>query len=85
MNVAFGFLSVLLGYLCQSAPIRHRFAQYRSDQGLATLLHAIREFIAIRRFTQRPEADGMTDAAAPEANDPEQRLQELVAQLQAVA
>ena len=85
MNVAFGFLAVLLGYLCQSVPIRRRFTQSRPGKGMASLVDAIREFIAIRRYTQRPEGDVMGEAAAHEANDTEQRLQALVTQLQAVA
>jgi hypothetical protein len=85
MNVAFGFLAVLLGYLCQSVPIRRRFTQLRPDKAMASLLSAIREFIAIRRYTQRAKADAMAEAAAHEANDTEQRLQVLVAQLQTMA
>jgi hypothetical protein len=84
MNVAFGFLSVLIGYLCQSVSIRHQFAAFRPGRGMNALLEAIREFIAIRQATRQQGQHNNPGQGGPEANDTDSRLRELVAQLQAV-
>jgi hypothetical protein len=49
LNVAFGYLAVLLGYLCLSEPVRKRFSHKNHSKGLGCLLDSIREFIALHR------------------------------------
>ncbi|KAM7194763.1 wings apart-like protein 1, partial [Naviculisporaceae sp. PSN 640] len=45
VNVALGYLAILLGYLCLSQPILRRFATVHPKKSLEPLLHSINEFI----------------------------------------
>ncbi|KAK0635474.1 wings apart-like protein regulation of heterochromatin-domain-containing protein [Bombardia bombarda] len=45
LNVALGYLSVLLGYLCLNSSIRERFAAVHHKKSLQPLLDSINEFI----------------------------------------
>jgi len=75
LNVAFGYLSVLLGYLCLYEPIRERFAGLHPG-GLAPLRDSIREFIAYHKA-----ADYAAEETRTEASSFIGRLQILVDQL----
>jgi len=75
LNVAFGYLSVLLGYLCLYEPIRKRFVELHPG-GLSPLLSSIREFIAYHKV-----ADYAAEAAQAESSSFTGRLQSLVDQL----
>ncbi|KAI1863731.1 uncharacterized protein JN550_009431 [Neoarthrinium moseri] len=81
LNVAFGYLSVLLGHLCLYQPIRRAFKASHSAKSLGPLLDSIQEFISHHRAMEASLLE-----ASPE--DPRtsggytDRLQELVDQLQ---
>lgn len=60
LNVAFGYLSLLLGYMSLYEPVRKRFSSMHKAGNLAPLLESIREFIAYHR---------MTDDAIAQAGD----------------
>lgn len=49
LNVAFGYLSLLLGYMSLYEPVRQRFGSMHKAGNLVPLLDAIREFIAYHR------------------------------------
>ncbi len=73
MNVAFGYLSVLLGYLCLGEAVRDRFVLLHAGRNLAPLVGAIGEFIAFHRA-----ADDATEASDDESSRFIGRLQTLV-------
>lgn len=45
MNVAFGYLSVLIGYLCMNKDVRKRVRSGLPGGTLQQLLHAMQEFL----------------------------------------
>ncbi|KAI1339018.1 hypothetical protein F5Y15DRAFT_89891 [Xylariaceae sp. FL0016] len=49
LNVVFGYLSVLLGYLALHAPVRHKIKSSHSARSIGPLVDSIREFIAHHR------------------------------------
>ncbi|KAJ4123270.1 hypothetical protein NW768_009804 [Fusarium equiseti] len=49
LGVAFGYLSILLGYLCLVDAARQRFAEQAGREGLPSLIGSIKEFIAMYR------------------------------------
>lgn len=49
LNVAFGYLSLLLGYMSLYEPVRQRFSSMHKAGNLAPLLNSIREFIIYHR------------------------------------
>lgn len=49
LNVAFGYLSVLLGYLSLSEAVQRRFSAKNADKGLQSLIESIRVFIALHK------------------------------------
>lgn len=51
LNVAFGYLSLLLGYMSLYEPVRQRFSSMHKAGNLVPLLDSIREFIAYHRMT----------------------------------
>lgn len=79
LNVAFGYLSTLLGYLCLYPPIRERFVSIYSKSSLEPLLDSLREFIIFHKLA----AHGMDGdvSSNPQANAAD-RLQLLVDQLE---
>jgi hypothetical protein len=74
LNVAFGYLSILLGYLCLHQPIRERFISICSKGSLEPLLESLREFILFHKKVAANAMDGGGSAA--------DRLQALVDQLE---
>ena len=78
LNVAFGYLSTLLGYLCLDGSIRETFMSSRKS--LKPLLESLQEFIQVhqRRNTETEEA-GMGPAHEMESIS---KLQSLVNQLE---
>lgn len=56
INVAFGYLSVLLGYLCHYDPIRKRFEALNAGGGLEPLLNSIREFAVLHEKSEAAAA-----------------------------
>ncbi|KAK7749886.1 hypothetical protein SLS53_000468 [Cytospora paraplurivora] len=51
LNVAFGYLTLLLGYMSLYEPVRQRFGSMHKAGNLVPLLDSIREFIAYHRMT----------------------------------
>ncbi|KAK3685999.1 wings apart-like protein regulation of heterochromatin-domain-containing protein [Podospora appendiculata] len=81
LNVALGYLSILLGYLCLNSSIRDRFLSVHPKRSLQPLLDSINEFI---RFHQE-----VAEARAGEEGSKQEtefaalsRLQSLVVQLE---
>lgn len=57
LNVALGYLSVLLGYLCLSDSIRNRFVLVHPRKSIQPLLESINEFIAFHRKVAEAQGD----------------------------
>lgn len=72
LNVALGYLSILLGYLCTHEPIRERFLVVHPKKTMEPLLDSIHEFIAVNH--KAAEASQSQFGATA-------RLQHLLAQL----
>jgi hypothetical protein len=79
LNVAFGYLGILLGHLCLHQPIRERFMSIYSKRTLEPLLESIRIFITLHRVTLAAMEDGSGSKSDTNAAD---RLQSLVDQLE---
>ncbi|KAK2072248.1 hypothetical protein P8C59_006616 [Phyllachora maydis] len=82
LNVAFGYLSVALGYLCLHRDVRDAFESVHSKRTLAPLVDAVREFM---RYHQLLAANAMDAGHAEEARQHSpatQRLERLVGQLE---
>ena len=58
LNVALGYLSILLGYLCLCESIRDRFALVHPKKSLQPLLDSINEFIAFHHKVAETGSDG---------------------------
>ncbi|KAH8908774.1 hypothetical protein BR93DRAFT_910572 [Coniochaeta sp. PMI_546] len=78
LNVAFGYLAILLGHLCLHQPIRERFMSIYGKRNLEPLLESIRIFITLHRVTMAAMEGEPT--SRPDANAAD-RLQSLVDQL----
>ncbi|KAL8288801.1 hypothetical protein RB600_004306 [Gaeumannomyces tritici] len=57
INVAFGYLSVLLGYLCHYDPIRKRFEALNPGSGLEPLMNSIQEFAVLHEKNEAAAAE----------------------------
>ncbi|KAK4219382.1 wings apart-like protein 1 [Rhypophila decipiens] len=58
LNVALGYLSILLGYLCLNQAILKRFASVHPKKSLQPLLDSINEFIHFHQRVANAEQDG---------------------------
>ncbi len=74
LNVALGYLSILLGYLCLLDPIRERFVSVHPKKNIRPLLDSINEFIAFHHTVAQADGASAQSGALP-------RLQSLVQQL----
>ncbi|KAK0720480.1 wings apart-like protein regulation of heterochromatin-domain-containing protein [Lasiosphaeris hirsuta] len=82
LNVALGYLSILLGYLCLCESIRERFILVHPKKSIQPLLDSVNEFIAFHHKVA--EAQGNEGRAKQETNLAALvRLQDLVSQLRA--
>lgn len=72
LNVALGYLSIVLGYLCLSTPVRRTFVQSHPKKSIQPLLASISEFISVHNQVAEVQ-DTQSSAMA--------RLQRLVDQL----
>ncbi|KAI5862844.1 hypothetical protein GGS23DRAFT_71163 [Durotheca rogersii] len=79
LNVAFGYLSVLLGYLALYAPVRQKIRSGHSTRSIEPLLDSIREFIIHHRKVE--SADVGEDGTQDQSGYTE-RLQDLVHRLE---
>ncbi|KAI0194049.1 hypothetical protein EV127DRAFT_233992 [Xylaria flabelliformis] len=80
LNVAFGYLSVLLGYLSLHGPVRHKLIHSHSAKSIGPLVGSIREFIA--HYEQVENAMSESDDSDRHGGTYAERLQELVQQLE---
>ncbi|KAI1814810.1 hypothetical protein GGS20DRAFT_385799 [Poronia punctata] len=82
LNVAFGYLSVLLGYLALYSPARQRFISSHPARSIGPLIGSIREFIAHYEQVENAmtEDDGDDETRGPGSYV--KQLQELVQQLE---
>ncbi|KAH8156659.1 hypothetical protein CIB48_g11588 [Xylaria polymorpha] len=80
LNVAFGYLSVLLGYLSLHGPVRHKLIHSHSAKSIGPLVGSIREFIA--HYEQVENAMSESDDGGGHPGTYIERLQELVQQLE---
>ncbi|KAI1312878.1 wings apart-like protein regulation of heterochromatin-domain-containing protein [Xylaria venustula] len=83
LNVAFGYLSVLLGYLALHRPVRQKLVSSHSAKSIGPLIGSIREFIA--HYEQVENAMSESDSDDHHQGGYTGRLQELVQQLEAHA
>lgn len=84
LNVAFGYLSLLLGYMSLYEPVRQRFNSMHKAGNLVPLLDSIREFIAYHRMTD--DAIAQTgEGQAPLYSSFTTKLQGLVERLESYA
>ncbi|KXX81769.1 Wings apart-like protein 1 [Madurella mycetomatis] len=81
LNVALGYLSILLGYLCLRESIRDRFVSVHPRKRIQPLLDSINEFIAFHHKVA--EAQGQEGSKQDSASAALARLQSLVDQLTA--
>lgn len=58
LNVALGYLSVLLGYLCLRDSIRDRFVSVHPKKSIQPLVDSINEFIAFHRKVAEAHGEG---------------------------
>lgn len=77
LNVALGYLSVLLGYLCLTDSIRDRFVLVHPKKNIQPLLDSLNEFIAFHRKV----AEAQGDEAGKHESGSLTRLQNLADQL----
>jgi hypothetical protein len=77
LNVALGYLSVLLGYLCLDPSIRERFVQVHPKKTLRPLRDSIDEFIVFHKRV----AEAQAATAASSESGSLARLQALADQL----
>ncbi|TGJ86434.1 hypothetical protein E0Z10_g2307 [Xylaria hypoxylon] len=80
LNVAFGYLSVLLGYLALHRPVRQKLVSSHSAKSIGPLIGSIREFIA--HYEQVENAMSESDDDNRHQGSYAERLQELVQQLE---
>jgi len=80
LNVALGYLSILLGYLCLRSPIRSRFVEIHPQKGLQPLLDSIKEFIAFHQKIAEAQDTGLGSGHGAESAALT-RLKNLVEQL----
>ncbi|KAI0422126.1 wings apart-like protein regulation of heterochromatin-domain-containing protein [Xylaria grammica] len=83
LNVAFGYLSVLLGYLSLHRPVRQKLESSHSAKSIGPLIRSIREFIA--HYEQVENAMSESDDDNRHHGSYAERLQELVLQLESNA
>jgi len=80
LNVALGYLSILLGYLCLRSPIRSRFVEVHPQKSLQPLLNSIKEFIAFHQKIAEAQDTGLGSGHGAESAALT-RLKNLVEQL----
>ncbi|KAI1491126.1 hypothetical protein F5X96DRAFT_495791 [Biscogniauxia mediterranea] len=83
LNVAFGYLSVLLGYLSLHAPVRQKLKANHSARSIGPLIDSIREFIA--HYEKVESAMDESESSAKAHSSYTERLQALVHQLEGEA
>ncbi|KAI1662983.1 wings apart-like protein regulation of heterochromatin-domain-containing protein [Daldinia decipiens] len=80
LNVAFGYLSVLLGYLALHPPVRQKIRSNHSTKSITPLLDSLREFIT--HYKKVEQNIGEDDDGSRDHSSYMVRLQDLVRQLE---
>ncbi|KAI0852271.1 wings apart-like protein regulation of heterochromatin-domain-containing protein [Daldinia vernicosa] len=80
LNVAFGYLSVLLGYLALHPPVRQKIRSNHSTKSITPLLDSLREFITHSKKVE--QNIGEDDDGSRDHSSYMERLQDLVRQLE---
>lgn len=80
LNVAFGYLSVLLGYLALHPPVRQKIRSNHSTKSITPLLDSLREFIT--HYKKVEQNIGEDDDGSRDHSSYMERLQDLVRQLE---
>ncbi|KAI0167053.1 hypothetical protein GGR52DRAFT_556727 [Hypoxylon sp. FL1284] len=80
LNVAFGYLSVLLGYLALCAPVRKKIRSNNAAKSIGPLLSSLREFTTHNQKVEQSMEE--SDDSSPSPNSYTARLQDLVRQLE---
>ncbi|KAJ1329242.1 Wings apart-like protein regulation of heterochromatin [Microdochium nivale] len=75
LNVVFGYLTILLGYLALYPPVRHKFRQSHAGKNMEPLLESIREFMFYHKKMESMAGDG--DENETPKNAESQSLQKL--------
>jgi hypothetical protein len=78
LNVALGYLSILLGYLCLSDSIRDRFVAVHPKRNIQPLIDSLNEFIAFHRKVAEVQSAESSESGSLA------RLQNLADQLSAL-
>ncbi|KAI1398130.1 hypothetical protein F4819DRAFT_469540, partial [Hypoxylon fuscum] len=81
LNVAFGYLAVLLGYLALYPPVRQKIRSNNAAKSIGPLLDSLREFITHHQKVEQNVDEGDDDGSR-DHNSYTVRLQELVNQLE---
>lgn len=82
LNVAFGYLSVLLGYMSLYEPVRQRFGSMHKAGNMTPLLAAIREFIVYHRAADNAISQAGEEAPSSSYSSFTTKLQGLVERLE---
>ncbi|KAI2623266.1 hypothetical protein GGR54DRAFT_45277 [Hypoxylon sp. NC1633] len=82
LNVAFGYLSVLLGYLALHPPVRQKIRSNHSAKSIGPLLDSIGEFITHHKKVEQQTMDDSEEDGSRGHSSYTERLQDLVRQLQ---
>ncbi|KAI1776128.1 hypothetical protein F4818DRAFT_371367 [Hypoxylon cercidicola] len=80
LNVAFGYLSVLLGYLALYTPVRKKIRSNNAAKSIGPLLSSLREFTTHHQKVEQSMDE--SDDSSPGPNSYTTRLQDLVRQLE---
>ncbi|KAI1765571.1 hypothetical protein GGR53DRAFT_257704 [Hypoxylon sp. FL1150] len=80
LNVAFGYLSVLLGYLALYAPVREKIRSNNGSKSIGPLLSSLREFTTHHQKVEQSMDE--SDDSSPGPNSYTARLLELVRQIE---
>lgn len=80
LNVVFGYLSVLLGYLALYAPVRKKIRSNNAAKSIGPLLSSLREFTTHHQKVEQSMDE--SDDSSPGPNSYTTRLQDLVRQLE---
>ncbi|KAI1500919.1 hypothetical protein F5X99DRAFT_384369 [Biscogniauxia marginata] len=83
LNVAFGYLAVLLGYLSLHAPVRQKLKSNHSAKSIGPLIDSIREFIA--HYEKVENAMDESESGSRAHSGYAERLQALVQELEGEA
>lgn len=80
LNVALGYLAILLGYLCLREPIRERFISVHPKKSIQPLVDSLNEFIVYHQRVEEAQG-GSGETKEGDESSAMARLQRLVSVL----